>query len=346
MLNRQKTELSFMHVLLVGAFVLSFFIFKPFLYVLILAVVFATIFDPVHKKILLLSGDKKALSAFLTSILVLIIVIVPVAFFSIKIFDEATELYAFLITNGGVTTVSQFVGTYIQHALRFLPVTVDFSGDLNQYLKQAAVWLLQNIGPFFADVFKAFLDIFIFLAALYYLFKDGHTLRASLISLSPLKESYNKTIFHKLALSVNSILKGSLAVACSQGFLTSIGFLIFGIPNVVLWGACSAVASLVPGVGTALVLVPAVAYLVLNGEFFAAFGLLLWAIFVVGLIDNLIGPVLEARGMKVHSFLILLSILGGISFFGPLGFILGPLVLSLLFVFIDIYSAVTKETLK
>ncbi len=343
---QKKTELSFMHILLAGISVLAYFIFKPFLYVLILAIVLATAFDPVHKKILKITLEKKAIAALVTTILVLVVVVVPLSFLGIQIFQEASQLYSFLILNDGATNLSRSFGDALQSLARFSPVPIDLSLDVNLYLKQGLGWLVQNLGPFFADVAKGLLDIFIFLVALYYLFKDGHQLKKAVVLLSPLRDEYDETILHKLALAVNSILKGSLVVALAQGILTTIGFALFGVPNAVLWGTGAAIASLVPGVGTAIVLIPAIFYLFISGETFSGFGLLLWSVLIVGLIDNFLGPKLASQGMKLHSFLILLSILGGISFFGPIGFLMGPLVLSLLFVFIDIYALVRKEQVK
>jgi len=103
------------------------------------------------------------------------------------------------------------------------------------------------------------------------------------------------------------------------------------------------VAALIPGIGTALVLTPAILWLYFIGEMLLAGGLLLWGVTAVGLVDNFLGPKLVEKGTQLHPFLILLSILGGIGFFGPLGFLLGPLVLSMLFALLEIYFVIKKE---
>ena len=341
-MNHQKSELYFLLIFLSGIFVLTFFIFKPFLYALILAMVFATVFGPVHKKAFTITRERSALAALLATISVLVVVIVPLTFLGVQIFQEATQLYSSLTQNGGVTDLSRGVGDAIQSLKRFFPVPIEFSLDVNQYLKQGLSWLLQHLGPLFTNVAKAIVGVFIFLVALYYLFKDGHKLKAAVIALSPLQDIHDETIFKKLALAVDSIIKGSLAVALVQGILTAIGFTIFGVPNAVLWGSVAAVAALIPGIGTALVLLPAILYLYFSGETFFAVGLLLWGMTAVGLVDNFLGPKLASQGTQLHPFLILLSILGGIGFFGPFGFLLGPLVLSLLFALLEIYFAISR----
>ena len=157
-----------------------------------------------------------------------------------------------------------------------------------------------------------------------------------------MRDIHDETIFNKLALAINSVVRGNLAVAIIQGILTAVGFTIFGVPNAVLWGSVAAITALIPGIGTALVIFPAIIFLFISGEALSAFGLLLWGVMAVGLIDNFLGPKLASRGMRLHPFLILLSIFGGIGFFGPIGFLLGPIILSLLFALLEIYSLISK----
>ena len=106
--------------------------------------------------------------------------------------------------------------------------------------------MLQHIGPLFANVAKAMVGIFIFLIALYYLFKDGHKLKTAVVALSPLQDIHDETIFDKLVLAINSVIKGSLAVAFIQGILTAVGLAIFGVPNAVLWSSVAAITALIP----------------------------------------------------------------------------------------------------
>ena len=342
-MSHQKSELYFLLVLLVGILVLTFFIFKPFLYALILAMVFATVFGSVHKKILAITRERNGLAALLATASVLIIVVVPITFFGIRIFQEATRLYSSLVESGGTNGLSRGVGDAVRSINKFLPVPIEFSPDINQYARQGLNWLLQNLGPLFSNVAKIMMDIFVFLVALYYLFKDGRKLRRFVIALSPLQDIHDETIINKLESAINSVVKGNLAVALIQGTQVAVGFAIFGVPNAVLWGSVAVIAALIPGIGTALVVIPAILYLFLVGKTFFAVGLLVWGMTAVGLIDNFLGPKLVGRGMRLHPLLVLLSILGGIGFFGPLGFLLGPLALSLLFALFEVYFAVGKE---
>lgn len=343
-MNKQKTENYFLAVLLLIVFVLSFYIFKPFLYALILAVVFATIFLPIHRRILLLTKNSKTLSAIISTLLILIVVIVPLSFVGFQLFQEATNLYGFLAVRNQTGDFSSVINSVILSLKNILPASVDLSFDINHYLESILSWFVDNMGSIFANVAKITMSIFIFLLAMYYLFRDMVGFKQAIVSLSPLQDVHDEEIFRKLTLAVNSVIRGSLTVAIVQGILTAVGFLIFQVPNPTLWGAVAAIAALIPGLGTSLVVVPGILFLLLVGDTGLAIGLFIWGALAVGLVDNFLGPKLVGRGTSLHPFLVLLSILGGIGFFGPIGFILGPLVLSLLFALLEIYLSISRKT--
>ena len=179
--------------------------------------------------------------------------------------------------------------------------------------------------------------MFLTLLALYYLFVHGSDFKARIIALSPLSDHYDRDITDKLQLAVTSVIKGVLVVAVVQAILCGLGFAIFGIPNAALCGSIAMIAALIPAFGTALVMIPAVLYLAITGNVGAALGLAVWGALLVGLVDNFLSPMLMSRSIKIHNFFILLSVLGGLALFGPVGFIAGPLVLSLFFALLDIY---------
>jgi len=342
-MNNLKPQFYFLLFMLAVTLVLSFFILRPFLFAVILAVIFSVIFHPLYLKLFKYSFKHEGLAAFLTTIIIVVLIFTPLVFLSIQILQEAKDLYVSLAVDGGknyiFNTLNGIAGSFHQR----LPAYQEFSVGLDQYLKQGLSWLLQNLGTLFSNFTKMIATAFLFLIALYYLLKDGQRLRKKIVNLSPLADIDDETIIKKLELAIGSVIKGNFVIAFIQGTLTAIGFTIFGLPNAVLWGTVAAVASLIPSVGTSLVFVPAIILLFISGQIFSAFGLLLWGILAVGLIDNFLGPKLIGRGMQLHPLLILLSVLGGIGFFGPIGFILGPIILSLLFVLLDIYSLVISN---
>ncbi|MDO8504972.1 MAG: AI-2E family transporter [bacterium] len=333
----KKSSFYFLIILLVGMLVLILFILRPFLSALILATVFSVVSQPLYKKISMHIKSTRLASLF-TSLIVAIIILVPSILLGRQIFRETWQLYSSVASEGGSFIIE--TDRFLDSVQQFSPVQFQFSANVNQYLKQGLSWLVENIGLIFSNIGRLLMSVVIFLIAFYYLLKDGKKLMKEVISLSPLADVDDSAIFRKLGLAINSVIKGNLIVAIIQGTLTAIGFAIFGIPHAILWGSLASVAALIPGFGTALVITPAILFLFVSGEVIRAVGLLIWGVVAVGLIDNFLGPKLVGQGLKLHPFLVFLSVLGGIGFFGPIGFLLGPLILSLFFALLDIHNSI------
>lgn len=341
-INKQKPQYYFLLILLAITFVLSFYILRPFLFAFTLAIVFAVLFQPLYRKILKYAFKHKALAAFLSTVIIVVLIFTPLMFLGIQILKEAKNLYISLAAGGGKDTILGSLNSLASNFHQRFPGLPEVSLDFEQYLKQSLSWLLNNLGAIFSNFANMVATAFLFLISLYYLLKDGANLRKKIIYLSPLNDADDETIIKKLELAMSSVIKGNFVIALIQGALTAIGFAIFGVSNFILWGTAAAVASLIPSVGTSLVFIPAIILLFIGGQIFSAIGLLIWGVLAVGLIDNLLGPKLIGRGMQLHPLLILLSVLGGLGFFGPIGLLLGPIILSLLFALLDIYYYVAK----
>ena len=163
--------------------------------------------------------------------------------------------------------------------------------------------------------------------------------------LSPLSDADDQKIINKLSRAVNAIVKGYLLIALIQGILMALGLSFFGVPNPALWGLVTMITAFIPTIGTALVSVPAIIFLLLTGQTIEAVGLLCWAVAVVGMIDNLLSPIIVGNRINLPPLLILFSVLGGISLLGPVGILVGPLTISLLYTLISIYRNEFKQNM-
>lgn len=346
-MNHHKLEIYFFFALFIGILWASFEILKPFAFSLVLAIVFAVIFQGLYKKLITLTNNK-SIAATLTIIVVLTTIMVPLALFGTQVFNESQDIYFYIVSNGGTVEIAQQIEDYINNIQDYLAfdgrAPAYFEFDFETYIKNGLNWLLQNLGSIFSSFAHITINTFIFLLAFYYLLKDGVNIKRRVISLSPLADKYDEEISEKIQLAINSVVRGTLVIAILQGFLMGFGLYIFGVPNPAFWGSITAISALVPGVGTALISIPAIIYLFIVGNLVGAIGLTIWAITIVGLVDNFLYPKLVERKVKIHSFFILLFVFGGLIFFGPIGFILGPVILSLLSALIDVYSFLMKET--
>ena len=338
---RSLSEFSFLLALILIAAVLTLYIFWPFMMPLVLGIIFAVVLQPLYRRLLALLGGRESLASLLSVLIAIILLIIPLSFLGVQLVHEARGAYE-MIANTDVRALPSEWQMRVQPWIdRYLPSAdesiTQFTANIDVYARQAVSWLAEHIGAAFSGISTFFLQTFIFLMTLYYLLRDGARLRRFVISLSPLQDSDDEMILDNLALAVNSVVKGKIFISLIQGVLSGVGFALFGIPNPVLWGLVAAIASMVPPVGTALVLVPAILYLLIIGAIPSAIGLAIWSVLAVGLIDNILGPRLMGRGMQLHPLLVLLSVLGGLAFFGPVGLFIGPLVVSLLVTLLSLY---------
>ncbi len=342
-----STQRYFLLALLAGAAWVSFMVVQPFFSALALGAVFAVVLQPVYRRVLSRVGGKESLAALMTVALSIFIILMPIFFVSMQLLKEAQSLYGSLGDADTQRVFSQWVidngekvDKYIPNASQSLR---ELSLSFDDYARQGASWLVLNIGAAFSSIAALFLNLFIFFVTLYYLLRDGVRLKQYLIELSPLRDTDDEQIVSKLETAVNSVVKGKLAIAGIQGVLAGIGLAIFGVPNPVVWGLVAMVVSLVPPVGTALVLVPAIAYLAISGALAPAIGLTLWSV-GVSVTDNLLGPRLMSSGTELHPLLVLLSVLGGLVLFGPVGLFLGPLTIALLLALLSLHAFIAPES--
>ncbi len=335
-MTRQTIEATFFLAALGLAAALLAWLVKPFFHALILALVFAVLVKPLYRRIYRWLGKRPSLAALATVIILCLIIVGIIALIGTQVAQETINLYsAYLDPESSSPVIEQLTNQLQALAERVNPfITV----DLESLRTQALTWLIDRVSNFFSGFVIVAINLFLMLLSIFYLLRDGANLRRSLISIIPLPAGETEAIIERLETTVTSVIRGSLTVAVIQGTLTGVGFALFGLPQPVLGGSVAAVAALIPGIGTALVLAPGVLYLFWTGAMGNALGLLIWGVLAVGLIDNLLGPILVGRSVALHPFLILLSVLGGLAFFGLTGFVLGPLILSLFFALLTLYA--------
>jgi predicted PurR-regulated permease PerM len=340
-----KSQHYFFLLILIGVGVLTFYIFYPYMTSLLLALVFSVMFRPLHRYISRIFSNgvqSSSVSTFVTLTVVAVAIIIPLIFVAKQVYMESENLYYSLTDEGSrsllIDSLNSFSESLSYRLGGVFPAYSFDSFNITKYVQNFLEWSFANLDTIFSSITKFALELFIMLFALFYLLRDGGKFKQDIILVSPLADNYDEKIFSKLKQAIRSVVVGSLVVGLIQGVLTGLGFWVFGVPNPALWGSFAVVAALIPGIGTSLVIVPGVLYLFFVSTNLHAVGLLVWGIIAVGLVDNFLGPMLVNRGVNVHPFLILLSVMGGLAFFGPIGFIAGPLIVALLFALLEIYK--------
>ena len=340
MTNKKPQKYFFVAIFIAGLAV-TLLLLRPFLSIIMASGAIAIIFHPLQKSIQKIVKRKTA-TAFISLLLILIVILTPLFFFSWRILQEASALY-FKLVNNDINEISQVALFLRGLAQKFFPQT-DFQFDLQSLASPLLNSSIKKISGVFTSALHIFLSLTIGLIALYYFLKDGDEIKKKIFALSPLADKYDQGLFDTLKKTITATVRGSLLIAVIQGALTSVGFAIFGIPNAALWGSFAVLSALIPGLGTVLVIGPGVLYLLIIGSLPNALGLLVWGLVAVGLIDNLLGPKLIQKGTALHPLLILLAVLGGISLFGPVGFLVGPIIMSLFFALVKIYPDIISSS--
>ena len=310
-------------------------IFAPFITALALASVIVVVCYPVNEFFLhRVTRRNRTLAALLSTLTAFIMIVTPIFLLSTLLVSEFLSFYHTLDTGTPLPIESQL--SLLEDQIKiYIP---GFDINISEQLKESILWFTHNLGSIFAGTISVILTFMISILGSFYLFRDGKRLIEWFIRTSPLDDSEDLAIFDRLARSVRSVATGTVLLAIIQGFVSGIGFSLFGISQALLWGSVASLGALLPGVGTSGVMIPAIAYLFYIGSVGPAIGLLIWAIVAIIIVDNIIGPYLMGRGNDLHPFVVLISVLGGVSLFGPLGFILGPVCITLFMVLIELYG--------
>jgi predicted PurR-regulated permease PerM len=333
-MDSEATRRYFFFGLLIVGLLFAIFLLWPFLKVIILAMVLSVVLYPVYSFFLRrVSRGNKWVASFLTILVFLIVICVPLFFISKSVIHQTQDILTFLTTPGKTASIVDGFNNFIKTHFSWVPV------DLDSYATNFAQRTAASLGSIISVVLSTLLSLLLLILTLFYFLKDGGEWNSTLVSLSPLSKQSTQKIFNKLKAAMNGVMKGYLLVAIAQGTLMGIGLWIFGVPNPALWGVLTGLASLVPTIGTALVSIPSAIYLFVSGHVGAGIGFVIWATCAVGLVDNLLNPFIVGRSVEIHPMLILFSVLGGVALMGPIGIVLGPLAISFVFAVMSVYSS-------
>ena len=338
--RNQATTTFFLLALTAVALYFCYVISKPFLSSIFLAVMIAIVFHPVHARVQARIRRRNA-AALISTILVLLILVIPVVGLGIVVSREITGLYQLLsdrsAEQGGWNPyVMQATERLLAWARRYIDLsTLDLRGTLLRWLEQISRFLLSwgaravsNVLSFFGDALIAFFTLF-------FLFREGGRMRERVAGALPLNAGQLERLSTGISNSIVANVYGCLAVGAAQGSLASLAFWVLGLPSPVLWGVVTALFSLIPIIGSAAVWGPAVIILVIGGHWWKGLILLGWGVGVVGQVDSLVRPYVIGQRAKMHTLLVFFALLGGVNAFGVMGLFVGPVVLSVTLVVLE-----------
>lgn len=347
---------SFLLGILAVSLYLAYVVLYPFLHNIFLAIILATLFHPVNLRIRKFVGGRNTLAALLTAALITLGIILPCFFFLGALVSQAANsidsLQNWIKTAHPENllqsdTLSPYLN-WIQDKLPFLQVDLDKLNIQNNLLalsRRTGQAMLDMGTKLLGNFIGLLMDFLIMLFVLFFLLRDGESMLAQLRGLSPLHPDQENRILQKMRDVARSVVMGSFLIAVCQGVAGGIGLAIVGIPAL-FWGSMMGFASLVPVVGTMVIWAPAATYLLVVGDWKGAAILAAWGVGIVSTIDSVLRPLLLQGKAQMSTFYVFLSIIGGIKYFGPLGILYGPMILSLAMVMLALYSEEYSDALK
>ena len=343
-MTNHNVERAFFFALLLAITLAFLWLIRGFLQPIFWAVALGIIVYPVHAWILPRTRERESLAAALSVTLVVIVVILPLIGIAAAVTGEGAALYQRLDAgNVGDTLYSRAAESMPRIVALLERLGIDPT-RLESQVSAAAIGASRfvasralSIGQ---DTLRVTVFFFLMLYLLFFFLRDGQRLLEGLVRALPLGDQRERHLLGRFAEVSRATIKGTLVVGVVQGTIGGIAFAALGIGAPVLWGVVMALLSILPAVGPALVWLPAAIALILNQQLVAGIVLIVIGVFVIGLVDNLLRPILVGRDTRMPDYLILLSTLGGLAGFGLAGIIIGPIIAAF---FLSIWHMAERE---
>ena len=301
---------------------------------------------PPHRFFTRIFYGMRTLASLITCLILALVILIPLVSLVSIIANQALEFSGVVregLQNGQlwqwVDAKAKAIQVWLLHLkLPVPPEQIKLDQIILTVLTKASEFVYSNAIGLLKGFTYFFLDLVLVLFIAFFMFIQGDDFIDEIKKLSPLDATHNEEILHETEATIKATLWGTVIVAFVQGILGGVGFLIFGLPQPAFWGTVMIPAAVIPVVGSTIIWGPAAIYLLVSGHVGSGIGLIIWGGVLVSLIDNLLKPILMKGSRSTPSILILFSILGGIAYFGIIGFILGPLILSFLLSLLRIYQ--------
>jgi predicted PurR-regulated permease PerM len=349
-MNHSDLQSKTLLLLLAFVTVAFFWILTPFFGAIFWGAVLAIMFTPFHRWIQRKLPKRPILAALTTLGICLLLVILPMILIAINLAQEGTTLYQRL-TSGEID-----VRALLQHVFAALPdwlhgilarLGLDSITTLQARLSDAAMQgsklIATNVLNLSLNAFDFIVSFFVMLYLLFFLLMDGAALAARIQRAIPLSTAHKKHLFDKFTTVIRATVKGNFLVAAAQGAMGGLAFWGLGVQGPLLWAVVMAFLSLLPAVGAALIWAPVALYFLVTGAIWKGVVLTAFGVLVIGMIDNVLRPILVGKDIKMPDYLVLISTIGGMAIFGLNGFVIGPVIAALFIALWDLFTTQQQE---
>jgi predicted PurR-regulated permease PerM len=350
---RVQSYRPFLLVVLFFSLYLVCLILAPFKDTLVLSIVLASLFHPVQGFFVRIYRGRKSLAALTVIFIITFVLVIPVFLFASALVTQGLESINKVhdwLKAGNLEKITEDprIIAYtmkLQERFGFLELKrLDIGTSLLELSKNLGQFLLSKGATLLGNLASLITHFFIMIFIVFYLVRDGWEMLQKGRYFSPLRKAQEDELLNGIRVVAKSVLLGSFLTAVCQGLVGGVGLAIVGIPGL-FWGTVMGFSSLIPIVGTALIWLPASIYLLLLGSWKSALFLVLWSVLLAGSIDNILRPFLMRGEGRMSPFYIFLAIIGGVQYFGLVGILYGPLILSFAMIMLYIYGAEYRDDL-
>lgn len=311
---------------------------KPFLMAVFWAALLALIFQRPYRLLRWRLRGRSNLAAAITTTLIILIVILPAIFLALALVNESINVYQrFQSGDWDLTQIVDFVENRLPQLTELLAQVgvnpEELRSNLSSFAVTATQFVADRVFNYTQNVIAFSVQFFLMLYVLFFFLRDGRRIIREVINVLPLGNKWERLLISRFASVSRATLKGTLIVAVIQGSIGGVAFALLGLEGALFWGVLMTILSLLPVGGSALVWAPTAIVLATQGLWIKAVILVLIGVLAIGLIDNLLRPILVGRDTKMPDYLVLLSTLGGLAWFGISGFIIGPVMAALFLTF-------------
>jgi predicted PurR-regulated permease PerM len=313
-------------------------ILRPFLDPILWSMLLAFLLFPVHRMLGARLRGRATLSALLLTVGSAVVLAAPLPLLAVAFARQAAELFGRLqrlvsasgVSGPGSVLELPIISQVLRWAEDYVPVDTD---RLHDWLISAAQTFLQTLvalsGTFLVGALQVLVALAVMLFLLFFFLRDGEAMVVTAVRLIPMDPGRREQLVDHVGAVTRAVVFGSLLTALVQGLLVGVGFALVGLPSPVVFGALAALASLIPMIGTTLVWVPAVGVLLVQGRWAAALFLLAWSVAIVSSADNVVRPLFISGRAQISTLPVFVGLLGGVSAFGPIGLVVGPVLVAL-----------------
>ena len=329
-------------------------IIRPFVGPILWASLLAFLLFPVNQALRRRMGDRGTAAAGVLTLTVIVVIIGPALLLGVAFANQAGELFRRLQAMAGQYQIGRpsdlLRVPVVEHVVLWIESVAPVSAEqVQSWLVAAATTALTGAiatsGSFVVGALGTLVSLVLMLFLLFFFLRDGEAIAQVLINLVPLSPARRAHLREHLSAVTRAVVFGALLVAVIQGILVGMGFALVRLPWPVVFGAVAAGASLIPFVGTALVWLPGAGALLFQGRWGAAIFLVVWGVGIVSMADNLVRPLFISGRAQISTLPVVIGLAGGLSAFGPIGMVLGPLVVALTLALVRFASESRAEEL-